>query len=201
MGLASGTRVTASSQLPALIGSRVELHGVAGFGKPGDSVLVDGEVVDLRLDAPFVRHGDDIGKPMVVRGVLRHTGPIAPPPGREAGAPCPIQSEMETCYLENASPEFVDEPPPALASQVGKWVLLRGDLEPGKAGLLIVTAVGPVYLEGHVDPALHDQAGARVFASGFLQHASAPPRPEGSEQVAGVAEYFFLRDGNVQLLK
>ena len=193
----SATRITTSDQLPARLGGPVELHGVAGVGKNGNYLLVDGEGVDLLIEGRSLFAGDEIGKTIVVRGVLRHTGPTKPSPASDGD---PIASAMETYYLENASAEFVNEPPPALASQVGKFVLVRGILEIGKSGPLIVTEVGPVYFKGDIDPALKDRIGARVFAAGTLEHFSAPPQLDGDEQVARVTDYYFLRNRRVNFV-
>jgi hypothetical protein len=197
---ARSIRVTSSDQLPELLGRTVELHGVAGLGKSGEYVLVDGEEVDFHIEPSLFREADDFGKPMVARGVLRHTGPIEPPPGCEAEDPCPIQSAMETFFLEDASVEFVNEPPPALASQVGKWVLVRGTLEIGKAGPLIVTEVGPVYVEDDVNPNLKDRIGARAYIGGTLERVSNTPQIDGEGQVPRVADYYVIREQQIRFV-
>jgi hypothetical protein len=191
-------RVMASSEFPALVGSRVELHGVAGLGKNGAYILVDGEGVDFQAEGFPFRTADDFGTPMVASGVLRHTGPITPPPGCEVDAPC--QGAMENYFLEDASARFVKEPPPDLASQAGKWVLIRGTLDVGKAGPLIVTEVGPVYLDDASDPVLKNQAGARVYASGRLERVSVPSQADGDDQVAQVSEHYVIRGRQIRFV-
>ena len=174
------------------------------MGKNGERFMVDGEGIDLRTDEPVGRGLEDVGKAMVVRGILRHTGPYEPPAECEVGdESCPSMSAPETYYFDEATPEFVALPPPPLASQVGNWVALRGRLDRCKAGPCVVTEGGPVYLEGHAAPVLDDRTGARVVAFGVLKHASRPFSSKGGDQGEQLAHATVLQvviTGGVRLI-
>jgi hypothetical protein len=191
------------ASLRARIDRPVILQGVyGGYGKDGPYVMVGDEGISLRLyNNELLGKQDNIGRPVLIRGTLRHTGDTTPP-GCEDGLACPIQAAAEGFFLDEATFEFLPVPPPPLAGQLGHWVVLRGELQQAKAGTVVVTEGGPVYLEGHLDQRALQSRGVPVLVWGVLERRSAPEDSRDSaEPAARVTDHYFVTQPNVQFVE